>query len=262
MIGDRARNEERARFLIGSAIAEREQPGNRGAWLSDRFRVVGIVGVVFAVLGCILGSGTAIAAAAVGVVSVMLRRGRLRFNRIEAFESDYPTLLIALASSVRAGLDPLVALTSAATLFPPQSILRRELDRFARSIESGEEEESAVRSFGRSVEHPDVVLLQNAYLIARREGSSLGECLHRLARVTRQRQSFRRKMRAAVAMQRLSALGIAGCAVVIGVFQSVTNARGVAAALADPRGVAALSFGGCLIVGGLLWMAYVVRARV
>jgi Flp pilus assembly protein TadB len=209
-----------------------------------------------------LGGLIALGVCAIGGVGAVLRRSRQRFERIEGFERDYPTLLVALASSVRAGLDPLVALTSAATLFPEGSLLRRELEVFTRAIESGVEEEAAIRLFGRSSGHPDVRLLQNAYLIARREGGSLGECLHRLARVTRQRQSFRRKIRGAVAMQRLSAIGIAGCAVCIGVFQWLSNPHGVGVALGDPRGVAALSAGGALMVVGLGWMAYLVRARI
>lgn len=262
MIGIRNGNEERARLLAtggiehGEEFGERERLDQVHLWVS-----LGIAALLIPVVGY-RGGAIALGTAVMFGGFVLLRRRRNRFVHREAFERDYPTLLIALASSVRAGLDPLVAIISARSLFPRESALRAELERFAEAIEAGLDEGLAIREFARSVQHPDVELLRTAYLLARREGSSLGECLHRLARVTRQRQSFRRKMRGAVAMQRLSAIGIAGCAILIALFQGVTNSRGVVEAISDPRGVAALSIGAALMLGGLLWMFHLVRARI
>ncbi len=263
MIGLRSRSEERAEALLG-----REGEIGEDAH-EDYSRTIGVYNVRNILLAAAIGAALSplgVGASFLGVAFfggvVQFGQARRRFNRMESFEGDYPTLLIALASSVRAGHDPLVAMISAAELFSAESPLGAELRRFAGAIEAGSEDDVAIRDFGRSIGHPDVVLLRNAYLIARREGASLGESLHRLARVTRQRQSFRRKMRAAVAMQRLSAIGIAGCAVVIGVFQVTTNPHGVSLALSDPRGFWALCAGGMLMCAGLFWMAYLVRARI
>jgi Flp pilus assembly protein TadB len=183
------------------------------------------------------------------------------FNRAENFERDYPALLVALASSVRTGLDPLVALTQSEQLFSPQSQMGKELHSLRLCIERGDSEEDALASFGRSIAHPDIPLFRTAFILSRRQGASLGECMHRLARVTRQRQSFRRKVRSAVAMQKLSAVGIGGCAIVIGIIQMISNPTSISAAWHDPVGQRLLALGCGLILAGLGWMMNMARAR-
>jgi len=183
-------------------------------------------------------------------------------KRTREFEKDYAPLLISLASSIRTGLDPLVALVQAKALFPQSSEVTKALEIFSTKIEAGITEEKAIRGFADDINHPDIELFRVAFLLARREGSSLGECLHRLAKVTRQRQSFRRKMRSAVAMQKLSAWGISGCAVVIGLVQYVTNPKSLSEAFSHPVGFKILIAGVTLIVMGLFWMLHMARAKV
>jgi tight adherence protein B len=190
-----------------------------------------------------------------------MRLKRKVFVRAESFERDYPALLVALASSVRTGLDPLVALTQSEQLFSPQSEMGKELHAFRLKVEGGYTEEDALASFGASISHPDIPLFRTAFILSRRQGASLGQCMHRLARVTRQRQSFRRKVRSAVAMQKLSALGIGGCAIVIGIIQMISNPTSIAAAWHDPMGQRFLTIGGGLILLGLVWMMNIARSR-
>lgn len=182
--------------------------------------------------------------------------------RAQAFERDYTALLVSLASAVRTGSDPMQALVAARGLFPSGSVVRGELQRLHAALEGGAGEESAIGSFAASVAHPDVQLFRTAFILARREGSSLAGCLQRLTRVTRQRQSFRRKIRAAVALQKLSALGIAGCAIFIAGIQWVSNPAAVQSALADPMGVKLLSLGALLVVIGLIWMLNMSKTRI
>jgi tight adherence protein B len=183
------------------------------------------------------------------------------FRQAETFERDYTALLLSLASSVRTGKDPLTALTQSTDLFPVESPLHAELGRFRAALGEGATEENAIRSFAAGIPHPDIELFRSALIVSRREGSSLGECLHRLVRFTRQRQSFRRKMRAAVAMQRLSSMGIACCAAVIALMQYLANRRGFAEALAHPLGRKALIAGAMLMTAGFSWMALLTRRR-
>jgi len=222
------------------------------------------LGATLVAVGGIVGGAPVVSVCGALVVLVLpsIRSRRARFKAAENFERDYPALLVALASAVRTGLDPLVALMNARELFPAESPVRWELERVVEEIERGVPEERAIAAFGATSGHPDVPLFRNAFLLARREGSSLGECLHRLAKVTRQRQSFRRKIRSAVAMQKLSAIGIAGCAVFIGVFQSITNPTGLAIALSSEVGRAALIGGAGLMMAGLVWMFQLVKARI
>jgi len=188
--------------------------------------------------------------------------GKRRLERAMAFERDYPAFLISLASAIRTGLDPLTALIQSERLFGNDSMVRSSIVRVKQGIEQGSTEEEAIREFGRDVSHPDIQLFRTAFILARREGSSLAPCLQRLTKVIRQRQSFRRRIRASVAMQKLSSLGIALCAVLIGILQAVMNPRALQEALADPMGVRALSFGVALVLMGLGWMLYMARARI
>ena len=260
---------ERIRRLLygepGSWSVEAPRGGDKPRRRQARFAIGALISVC---AGALFGScGEREAAVFVGI-SVLAasgwwrRRQRAAHLKAAAFERDYPVLLVALASAVRTGLDPLAAVIESARLFPPDSPLRAELDQLRRGIERGATEEGAIARFGEASGHPDVKLFRSAFLLARREGASLGECLHRLAKVTRQRQSFRRKIRSAVAMQKLSAFGIVGCAFVIGVFQWVTNPSAVSLAAAHPVGSLALGGGVGLMVIGLGWMLHLVRGRI
>jgi tight adherence protein B len=184
------------------------------------------------------------------------------FQRAELFERDYPAFLLSLASGVRTGLDPLVALSSASEIFPEDSLIREETERIGRAIDRGDTEEKILADFGAAIDHPDISMFRAGFLLARRQGSSLGECLQRLARVTRQRQSFRRKIRSAVAMQKLSAFGIVLCTLTIGVIQALTNPSAIRGAWAHPVGNKALSAGCFLVLLGFCWMLRITRSRV
>ncbi len=189
-------------------------------------------------------------------------RSTSRFSAIEGFERDYPAFLIALAASIRTGLDPLSAMVGLKDLFPATSSLGRELVTVASVIEAGDTEDAAIAAFGAEIAHPDLPLFRSAFLLARREGSSLGDCLERLASVTRARQSFRRKTKAAVAMQRLSAFGIAACAVLIGIMQATANFEAMKLAFSHPVGSRLLVVGALLVALGLSWMLHITRSRV
>lgn len=181
--------------------------------------------------------------------------------RSRNFEKDYTAFLISLAASVRTGLDPMVAFYSCGRLFDSDSYLRRELENCKELLESGMREEDALQEFGARFKMGDVELLRSAIILARKQGASLSACLQRLARVTRQRQSFRRKVKTALAMQRLSAFGISGCAIVIGIFQVITNPEGVGAAFAEPIGRVLLSTGVLLMCVGLFWMLQLAKVK-
>jgi len=205
-------------------------------------------------------AGACISAAALGLEYLRLKRAA--YLRAMEFEADYTALLISLASGVRTGLDPLVALGECARLFPESSLVRREIEKSNERIMRGQSEQEAIQAFAATVEHPDISLFRVSFLLARREGSSLAHCLQRLGRVTRQRQSFRRKIKTAVAMQKLSSLGIAGCAVVIGLFQMITNSQAWVNAAAHPIGQKIISVGLVLMVSGVVWMMRLTRSRI
>ena len=63
-------------------------------------------------------------------------------------------------------------------------------------------------------------------------------------------------------MQKLSAFGIAGCAIAIGILQFTTNPEAFQKALAHPVGSKLLYAGLALIISGITWMMSIAKARV
>jgi Flp pilus assembly protein TadB len=183
-------------------------------------------------------------------------------RRAQNFEKDYPAFLISLSSAVRTGLDPLVAFKMSSQLFGVTSELSRAIHATTVILDSGVSEKIAFSNFAIDIRHPDIELFRSAFVLARSQGASLGECLHRLAKVTRLRQSFRRKTRSAVAMQKLSSLGICTCAVAIGFIQYTTNPKAIADAIEHPIGYKILMVGTFLILAGVVWMFSMTRTRV
>lgn len=193
---------------------------------------------------------------------LFVRLQRLTFQRAQSFENDYTALLVSLVTGVRTGLDPLDALLRTKNLFPEKSVMREELVLLQQKIDRGERELTAISTFAESVPHPDVELFRSAFILARKEGSSLSDCLQRLAKVTRQRQSFRRKIRGAVAMQKLSAFGIGACALIIAGIQASTNLQAFLDTIKHPFGIQLLVGGGTLILAGISWMISMTRQEI
>jgi len=240
-------------FILGKVPAAAQ----RALWLRLGFSAV-------ATLLLVLLLRTPLLLAIIPVHSIIeWQRLRVRaYMRAEAFERDYTALLLSLASGVRTGLDPIVALTKAKDLFSERSEIGQELSQVQERLDHGASEESVITQFGLTIDHPDIRLFRSAFIMARREGSSLAECLQRLAKVTRQRQSFRRKVRGAVAMQKLSAFGIAACLVVIALVQIIGNPTAMIAAYNHPVGSKLLMTGAALVVIGLGWMMRMTRGRI
>ena len=207
------------------------------------------------IIFCYVG-GVAVGAL-VGVLGVAITLGRFHMRarlRRQSIDRDLPALLTSVASSVRAGLDPLQALLEAREYFPADSVLVEEIERIKRGIAAGDEECALIEGFLSSFHHPDGELFKRCLLLSRRHGSSLAEPLHRVTRVVRQRQSFRRKTTAALAMHRMSAVGIAVCAVFIGAVQVIMNVQAVVAAFHHPVGGSFLIGGVTMILIGVVWM--------
>ena len=178
---------------------------------------------------------------------------RARKNR-SAIDRDLPALLTSVASSVRAGVDPISALIGARDYFPKGAILAREIERFRQELARGRDEEELLENFLADFDNQDSELFRRCLILSRRHGGSLGDPLHRITRVVRQRQSFRRKTRAALAMHRMSAIGIALCAATMTALQCAMNPQSLDLAMHHPVG-GKLLIGGLLLIGaGLGWM--------
>lgn len=171
--------------------------------------------------------------------------------RADGFDKDFAALLLSMASSLRAGVDATSALERCAHLFPKESVMHQELEKFSRNLASGMTEDECMQAFGDDIDHPDLELFRRSFMLSRKQGGSLSQCLQRLARFTRQRQSFRRKIRGAIAMQKLSGFGIAGCALTIIVMQATSQPEMFMNAFQNPLGFRMLTIGACLILTGI-----------
>ncbi len=213
-----------------------------------------IVVTIAALVGASFAFVAALGVCALGVLGLLTyaRCKETQCNR--AIERDLPALLTAVASSVRAGIDPLRAIIDAKGYLPAESPFVSEVRLFEQRLARGEDEFEAIEQLLAGAYNADVELFKRCILLSRRHGSSLADPLHRIVRVVRQRQSFKRKTRAALAMHRMSALGIALCAILIAIMQLAMNSRGVAQAVEKTAGVVLLSAGGALIVVGVSWM--------
>jgi Flp pilus assembly protein TadB len=190
----------------------------------------------------------------IGISFMFLRLWRKAKAHRWAIDRDLPALLTSIASSVRAGIDPLSALISARDYFPKETILVREVEKVRERLSQGEDEEEVIERFLAVYASQEGELFKRCLILSRRHGSSLAEPLHRITRVVRQRQSFRRKVKAALAMHRMSAIGIALCAAAMGALQFGMNPRAFDIAMNHPVGSKLLIAGVGLIVTGVVWM--------
>ena len=185
-----------------------------------------------------------------------------RAARIRRFEQDYPAFLHSVATGVRTGLDPIAAIKSSISLLPPGSPLSEVVNEFLEAMRQGVSEAIAIDRIGDGIGHPDLSLLRSALRLAREEGSSISTCLCRLARVTQQRQVFRRKVRTALALQRLSARAIVLCTLLIALVQYSVNRDALQMALSHPVGQKCIWFGVLSTVLGMVWIQTLSLRRV
>lgn len=247
---------------LSSASGARSRESRRAGIAA---REVSVAALVLSVsLGAALvGSAVMCAGILISIILVRLSmRQRRRRRRSEALERDLTVLLTSLASSVRAGIDPIRALTDARHYFTAGSPWFHELEEFRVGLSRGLDEVEAIERLCSSECNPDVRLLKSCLVLSRRHGSSLAEPLHRIAKVVRQRQSFRRKTRAALAMHRLSACGIGVCALLIGAMQVVMNRSGLEVVWHNRMGLGVVISGALCVVAGLVWMFQMGREEV
>jgi Flp pilus assembly protein TadB len=185
-----------------------------------------------------------------------------RNTHLACFERDYPALLVVLSSMIKAGGDPFSCLLEARNMFAPESEMHRQLERVYDSIQTGDSEQVAVSIFANDLKFSEVSILKDVLQLGRQEGASLGPALMRLAKVTRQRQSFHRKARAALALQKLSSIGMLLCAISILIMQYFANPEALAIALSHPLGLFAITLGILAVLVGVGWMLKLSQSKI
>ncbi len=125
--------------------------------------------------------------------------------RAGKFSRDYPSVLLAAASSIKAGMTATAALERAVVLLPGDSLVRREVEQLLAALHRGERKESALQRFGRSIRQADLELFREAFALALENGGRFAPTLERLARVCRDREVLIRSAEVCTATMRMTA---------------------------------------------------------
>ena len=121
------------------------------------------------------------------------------------FAADYPTLLLASASSLKTGLSPQIALKRAAHLLPNNSSTKKEALKLLESLHQGISHQKAVSSFARNIDLPELELFRTAFVLVLNDGGKLSETLERLALVTRDRISLKSQAKVSTTNMKMTA---------------------------------------------------------
>ncbi len=143
--------------------------------------------------------------AALGSLAPFLALERRCRQRTALFAADYPTMLLATASSIKVGLTPYDALERSVKLLPQSSLVRIEVVRLLENIRSGIPREAAVGDFAASIRLPDLALFRSALLLVLENGGRFSPTLTRLAAVSNNRAQLIRSALVSTASMRMTA---------------------------------------------------------
>lgn len=183
-------------------------------------------------------------------------------KRFNAFDKDYPVMLLSLVGLLKTGLNTLSALEAAAKGLPEEALVRREVELMLERIRLGLDESQAIGAFGEDIPHPEIELFVQALLLSTTVGGKLSDTLERLSKQVRMRQQFRKQAVGAVAMERGSTYVIGAIMSALMVYLSYSSPELVLPAFKDPLGQKLFQWGISVIVLGFLWSRKVSNIKV
>lgn len=140
----------------------------------------------------------------------MKRKARLR---LRAFEEQLADVLLAISSSLKVGLSFTHSIS--AIVDDGQAPASEEFERVLNETELGRSMEEALGAMSDRIESEDLRFVLMSVIIQREVGGSLADLFHTVSETVRERQHFRRKVRALTAMGRMSAYILVGLPFVI-----------------------------------------------
>ncbi len=171
--------------------------------------------VVFLLVRLILGNMVQMVCLFSGPLVVNWYINRRINGRVDKFDSEFPQFLLSLAGLLKTGINPGQALVFSAENLGENSLLKTEIQLMVERMRVGVPEERSIGSFAEDINHPEIELFVQAFLLNRRLGGNLSDALDRLARQVRKRQFFRQSARASIAMQKGSMWIILGILIFI-----------------------------------------------
>jgi tight adherence protein B len=178
-------------------------------------------------------------------------------KRIRQLQEQLPTALDMLARSVRAGhsLDQALLLVGRQSAEP----LAGEFRMCARQLEMGLSMSSVMRSLVDRVRLHDVRIFTTTLTVHRQTGGNIASVLERLARVVRDRLSYRRQLRVATGAGRASAMLVALVGPAVFLFFFFFRPEYINTMLHSPLGQTMLIAAAFLELVGLIWTARLLK---
>jgi Flp pilus assembly protein TadB len=126
-------------------------------------------------------------------------------SRANKFSEEYPTVLLATASNMKAGLTVYNALERSILLLPEDSEVKKEVKIFLDRVGRGMPKDQAVMLFGKHIALPELDLFRRAFLLVLTHGGKFSRTLERLAQVCRDRENLIKSSKVSTASMRMTA---------------------------------------------------------
>ena len=183
-------------------------------------------------------------------------------KRFEAFDRDYPVLLLSYVSLLKTGMSAIQGLEAAAKGLDDDTLVREEVELLIERLRLGMTEEQAIGAFGEDIAHPELELFVQSLILSKRVGGTLSTTLERLAKQVRKRQQFRKQAVAAVGMERSSLHMIAVVMGLLMLYLAWAAPQLVFPAFSHPLGKKIFQFGIMTIVFGFYWSKKVTEIKI
>ena len=135
-------------------------------------------------------------------------------KRANEFLDDFPSILLAMASSLKAGFTPFDALIRSVESFPDTSLAKKEVNLLKSEILSGRASGDAINSFAKHIRAQEIASFQRALQLTLENGGRFVPSLERMAKSIRIRRILARSVETSTMTMRMTALAL----VVIGPF--------------------------------------------
>jgi len=172
-------------------------------------------------------------------------------KRQKAFEDQLPDTLVAMAASLKAGHSWNQAMET--VIREGSEPTSKEFGRVANEVRLGRPGDDALQSMAARLGSLDFEFVVMSVNIQRQVGGSLADLLDQVAETVRQRQQFRRKVKALTAMGRMSAYTLVALPFLMALAIFALNPRYLAPLWETQTGVLLVVFAMFSItVGGLI----------
>jgi tight adherence protein B len=160
-------------------------------------------------------------ALALGAAAPWLHMRRKARRRLRAFEDQLADVLMTMSGSLKVGLTFQHSLS--AIVDEGQAPASEEFERLLNEMQLGRPADESLAAMGERVDSDDLRFVLMSVGIQREVGGSLAELLQTVSETVRERQQFRRKVRALTAMGRTSAYILVALPVAIAAIVSLLS---------------------------------------